>query len=256
MKNLIYCTACYPSDVYTEKVFVDTEIAALQKYFGHIIIVPLKSKGRTLGFDRNLPEGVTVDWSVADAPAVQSRLRKLAHGCTKPFFRQSLRVIPGETKNPRRLLKGMFQAANTVNISEILRDIAIRNNCNPADTVLYSLWFNDGAAAMAYLAEKEGWPVATRAHTSDIYDEWMLFRSAKIRNRHLRNIRKVLVICSKGTDYLKKKFPENADKINLLHLGSRRLYDYSPESRNDRSGDRDEVTVMTVGTVDERKRPR
>ena len=62
-KTLIYCTNGYPSDVFSEKVFVDGELTALRRHFDRIILLPDADAGRRLGFADTLPERIRVSSS-------------------------------------------------------------------------------------------------------------------------------------------------------------------------------------------------
>lgn len=251
MKKLIYCTQCYPSDAYTEKVFVDTELKAMLRHFDQIILVPTKKVGMTLGFDRTLPDGVSVDWSLAESAIVHRRLRRITHSLPSQFFLEALSIMAREARTPKQWIKGILQASNIVTMSEVISRIAARHGCSPSDTVLYSLWFDDAAASLAHMAERDGWHMATRAHTADIYDEMMIFRSVGLRNRLLTNIDKVLVISTKGAEYLKAKFPEHTSKIIDHKLGSIRLLTPPVAHEED---NQDKCVVMTVGRIDSNKR--
>lgn len=223
MKNLIYCTGGYPGDLYSEKVFVDAELEALRRRFHKIIIVPVDKVSRSLRFMDMLPEGVTGDFSLAEDKTVHSRIRRLRY-LFNPFTIRSLSTIRDEARGIKQWLKGLYQALTAIAISKRLSKIAQKNGFTPDNTILYSLWFHDSAAAQALMAENEGWKMATRAHTSDLYDERMLFRSKKVRSRLLHSVGKVFSISRRGKEYLDSRFPDFKDKFEWLPLGSIRLF--------------------------------
>ncbi len=222
-RSLIYCTNEYPGDLYSEKVFVDSELSALRRHFDRVILVPCENVPRTMGYESRLPDGVVADWSLADNPVVHSRVRKLLY-IFHPFVLRSLCMMVGEARTPAQWAKGLFQALNTVTIKRVIKKITRRRSLTPSDTVLYSLWFHNSAAALALLAREEGWHMSTRAHTSDIYDHQMLFRSRRVRSRLLHSIDHVFPISAAGLNYFRHRFPEHASRFHLAPLGSTRLY--------------------------------
>ena len=223
-RNLIYITNGYPGDVYTEKVFVELELEALRARFNKIVLVPVENTPRVAGYSDQLPDGVCVDWTIADNHTVHSRALKVARGIADQFVFQSLRLMAGEAHSAAQWRAGLFQALNTALLKRLISRILKLHGFTPDNTVLLSLWFHNAAAATALLAEQEGWKVAIHAHTSDIYDERMVFRSRRVRKRLLNSIGKVLTISSHGLDYLRNRFPGHAGKFILGRLGSMRLY--------------------------------
>lgn len=256
VRNLIYCTGGYPGDLYSEKVFVDSELEALQKRFDHIVIVPVNNVSRDLRFIDMLPDGVEGDMSLVEDKTVHSRIRRLQY-LFHPFVRWSLKTIRGEAHGLKQWMKGLYQALTAVAISRRLLKIAREHGFTPENTVLYSLWFHDSAAAEALLAETEGWRMATRAHTSDMYDERMLFRSKKVRARLLRSVGKVFSISRRGKKYLDERFPEFKDKFEWLPLGSVRIYETSGEdalSEHNYENSERPLNFITVARLDPIKR--
>lgn len=221
--NLIYCTYAYPGDLYSEKAFADPELKALAKHFDHIVLVPVDKEDRKMGYAERLPEGVSTDWSLVENKIMHSRLLKLVY-LFHPFVLRSLHAMRGEPKTPIQWIKGMYQAISTVLSARIIRKVALRNGMTPNDTVMYSLWFHNSGSALGLLAEKEGWQVAVRGHTADLYDERMLFRSRNVRDKLLDSINYVLSISARGRNYLANRFPRHKEKFRVAKLGSPRFF--------------------------------
>lgn len=242
-KTLIYLTDGYPGDIYSEKVFVDSELEALGKRFSRIILVPCDKAPRDKRYYLSLPRGVEVDWSLTESRAVHSRilkLRRLFH----LFTLQSLLMMTKEARTLHQWVKGLYQALGTLEIASSIRRIAGRHGLSPSDTMLYSMWFRNTGSAIALLSEREGWISATRAHSSDLYDHKVPFRSCGVRSRLLRSIGAVYVISRSGAAYMRDRFPESASRIKAFPLGSTRLYGPLPEEQ--RSVQPDEVAIVTV----------
>lgn len=251
-KTLIYCTNGFPGDIYSEKTFVESELQAMRRAFDRIILLPCDRTPRVMGYDKSLPDGVLADWSLMDDRLTHSRLLKI-FWIFHPFVLRSLLTMAGEARTPSQWVKGLFQAINTVTIGRVVRKVVRRYGLTPADTVFYSLWFHNSAAAMARIAAKEGWHMATRAHTSDIYDEQMVFRSRRMRDRLLSSVDRVFSISRHGRDYLASRFPRHAAKFMHIPLGSTRIF--SPESGERETGPRrDETVFLTVARLDPVKR--
>lgn len=250
-KTLIYCTTGYPGDLYSEKVFADSEINALLAHFDRIILLPVDDLGHSLGFEDELPEGVEVDWSLTRQKATHSRLIKLFY-IFHPYVARSLIDVTREARTPRQWLKGFMQAANTVTIARAVRKVLRRNNLTPENSLLYSLWFLDTAAANARIAAKYGWKCATRGHTTDMYDTPRIFRSVAVRRRLLNHIDSVISISEHGRDYLADKFPEHSVRFKAIHLGSSR--NLSPCEYTPADGISEPLEIFTVARIADYKR--
>lgn len=250
-KTLIYCTNGYPSDIYSEKVFVDGELEALRHHFDRIILLPCDDAGRRLGFADSLPEGVEADWSLTRDRRTHSRLIKLFY-LFHPYVARAMLHVVREARTPGQCAKGFMQAANTVTIGRVLKRLLRRNGLRPDNTLIYSIWFLDTADAAARLGRTEGWRAATRAHTSDMYDLPRLFRSREVRRRLLRGMARVLSISDHGRDYLKRIFPEHADRFVSIHLGSSRSY--APGAYRPCDGVERPLELVTVARIVDYKR--
>lgn len=229
-KKIIYVTNAYPGDLYSEKAFVDPELSALRKHFDEILLLPTDFVGRSMGYDRMLPDGVSVDWSLAKDRTIHSKLRKSVYAF-HPFVIRALVGMIGEARTPRQWIKGLFQAINIVRAGKIVKKVAKTHGMTPDDTLLFSMWFHDAAGALARLALRDGWKMASHAHTSDIYDERMIFRSRRLRARLLRGASCILTISRRGCDYLRNRFPDSADRIIHHPLGSLRLLPDNPAAQ-------------------------
>ena len=232
MQTLIYFTQTYPGDGFTEQTFVDSELPALLTTFGRIILLPVNPSTRRDGYADRLPAGVEVDWSISESRAMHSRLAKLRWLAHPEVLRAAVDVTR-EAKTVKQWVKGIFQSLNAMELSRQLRRIIRREGLTPEQTTIYSLWFLNAAAGASRLG-REGWKVATRAHLSDLYDDRLIFRSRRVRDRVLRGVGKVISISRRGREYLVQRYPEHAAKFVNIPLGSSRLFEPSlPEARRD-----------------------
>lgn len=249
-RKLLYVTHGYPGDLFSEKVFVDNELPALRQYFSEIVLMPSDVFPRNLRYFHNLPEGCSVAWNLVDDKVFHSRWRRLPY-IFHPFVLRSLAQMAGEAKSPRQWLKGLYQAINTVRVAGTVRKFLRANNMTPANTVLFSMWFYDPAAALGRLALTDGYAVATHAHAGDMYDHRMLFRSRKLRSIILQGYRNVLTISQRGCDYMRTRYPEAARKIICRHLGSTRHY--TPNFKTNPANN-DIISFVTAARFDPIKR--
>lgn len=250
IRKLLYVTHGYPGDLFSEKVFVDNELPALRHYFNEIVLMPSDIFPRNLRYYENLPEGCSVAWNLVDDKVFHSRWRRLPY-IFHPFVLRSLAKMAGEARSPGQWIKGLYQAINTVRVAGTVRKFLRANNMTPADTVLFSMWFYDPAAALGRLALTDGYAVATHAHAGDMYDDRMLFRSRKLRSLILQGFRNVLTISCRGRDYMRSRYPEAADKIICSYLGSSRHE--VPDCRP-RPDDNDTISFVTAARFDPIKR--
>lgn len=245
-KKLLYVTHAYPGDLYSEKAFVDPELDALRKHFDEIVLVPTDLLPTLSNYEASLPDGVSADWSLARDPVHINKLLKAPY-IFHPEVLRALWNMRGEARSLPQWIKGMFQAINMVRFGYIIRRIARKHDMTPDNTILYSMWFHDPAAALARLAARDGWKMATRAHTSDLYDDRMLFRSHSLRSRLLRSISKVFTISAKGAEYLKARYPEAADRIMHHPLGALRT---GPADAPRNSRDGNTISFITTARLD------
>lgn len=219
MKKLLFVTDGYPADIFSEKVFVDSDLNSLRPYFQEILLVPIDIFPTKEGYANSLPEGVSVDWSMTKDKVLHSHVRRLIY-LFHPFVIKSLYGMLKEAHTLKQWIKGFYQAANIIHISKKIRKILSAHTMTKGDTVLYSMWFRDAAGGLAYLAETGGWRMATRAHTNDLYDRMILFRSSNLRSRLMKSLDYVFTISERGRDYMRSKFPGSSNKIEFLPLGS------------------------------------
>jgi glycosyltransferase involved in cell wall biosynthesis len=89
--------------------------------------------------------------------------------------------------------------------------------------IYYSFWFGSMATALAILkrqgSDKKGVYIS-RAHGTDLYEERVPpIQRIAFRSFQLKYMDKVFSVSKKGTDYLKKKYPEFAGKVFTSYLG-------------------------------------
>ncbi|MDE7403325.1 MAG: hypothetical protein K2M87_07940, partial [Muribaculaceae bacterium] len=239
MKKLLYHTLGYPSDLYTERSFALPEIKALRSVYDEIIIIPTSDFGNKFGYEKELPEGVKVDWTIARDSIVHSRMMRLPY-LAHPFVIRTLVEMCGEARTPGQFGSGFLSAATTVRVASLLEKITLRHSMTRDNTTLYSLWMAGAFNGMARFAMRHKQRLFARAHGFDIRKEPDNFRSDRMRKRLLYGVDKVFMIADGARCKMEELFPEHADRFETIRLGSSRLF--SPHSLN---LDSDTIRIVT-----------
>ena len=135
----------------------------------------------------------------------------------------------------RNALGGLYRAYLTLFTLK-----AHRRLFRPCD-VLYAYWLDNTATGLAMvkdkLAEFRNTPLVCRAHGYDVFEEQRgIFFPA--RDFALQHIDRVFAVSHVGTDYLRKRYPVHAHKIQCRHLGvenSRCPQSSAPEGHDDKN---------------------
>lgn len=111
--------------------------------------------------------------------------------------------------------------SNRFKAGEILRSLDENGIQLTGQTVCYSFWFYD-CIYLAWLKKiKDGFTAFSRAHSGDLYEEHISIRN-KILFRHfqLQKLDGLFPVSRTGTEYLKIKYPDAAEKIQTFYLGT------------------------------------
>jgi glycosyltransferase involved in cell wall biosynthesis len=104
---------------------------------------------------------------------------------------------------------------------------------NNEEILLYSYWMNFAAVAIADLNKKnDSIKAFSRAHRGDMYVEDSKYNYLPYRKKILNNIDKIFTISSHGQDYLKNKYPEYSNKIDISRLGVKEQESLSKKSED------------------------
>lgn len=131
-----------------------------------------------------------------------------------------------EEKGPvKRALDGYFMAAAKDEAERVARDLERLPLKAEDELYFYSYWFYV-TASVACLLKKHFQDrgiravAFTRAHRFDIYEEKRTFGFLPQRRNILSEVSRVYACSDDGTDYLKERYPEFADKIETSYLGT------------------------------------
>lgn len=86
----------------------------------------------------------------------------------------------------------------------------------------YTFWFNDWATVLAIAKSKNKINnYYSRVHGTDLFEERVpIIKHIAFRKFQLKHVTKVFSVSNKGSEYLKNKYPNFAQKISCLYLGT------------------------------------
>ena len=118
---------------------------------------------------------------------------------------------------------GLFLRAEALS-SKIL-EIASLYAKTSEKKIFYSFWLNNCALALALLKfnqKVENARYYGRAHGTDLFEERVpVMKRIPFRAFQLKYLDKVVSVSQRGTDYLKAKYPNWAEKVSTSYLGTR-----------------------------------
>jgi len=134
-------------------------------------------------------------------------------------------------------------------IKKILDGYPMNNN----EIVIYSYWLNEFATAAILLKNylsKHSYKVCvvSRAHGYDLYSERKRYNYIPFQMLNVHRLDKVYPCSEDGVSYLKKKYPDCADKIYCRRLGTK---DKGVQSTSDSDG---KFVIVTCSTLTSLKR--
>ena len=203
--TLFLFTAQYPYG--TGETFIETELEVLAARFSGILIFPLHAKGEA----RMIPENASiVNWTADYHYNGRATLLK-----NIPLF---LKIILQEKNIGQR-----FGVTRSLLLQNIARAEAVKKHIpklQSGNAVFYSYWFDDWATILGILKAKgEIKSFVSRAHGFDLYDERRNDGIIPLRNFQMKTVSAVFPVSRFGKEYLTKKIPNAANKIQLSYLG-------------------------------------
>lgn len=241
--TLILFTANFPYRNVTEAVFVRSELKALAAEFDRVVVVPRWAEGELSAVDT---PGVEVDTSLARHIYTRFKPSKLPWLLTPTVIRR-LPAVLAEAHGVRALTHATTSVLNTAVFAPVLRRLVERYAAD-GPVVLYSYWFDMIPDALV-AGCGDRWPVVTRAHRYDLFDDQVPFRSCLMRGDTLRGLAAVYAVSRDGCRYMAERYPAYADKIHLATLGSVRS-----DSVLSSMSSAGQLTLLSVSRVTEVKR--
>lgn len=239
---MVLLTASYPFGVRTE-TFLENEIPILAKRFDRVLILPSHRKPGL----RDLPEGVElVEMRWLDGWDRPTRLRALTQGAATDVFGSVL----GAPRDWMAYARGFRAYAdvlgqNVLKAHELSSFITARGL---SDALFYDYWFENSTLALAILRASGEIPVAVaRTHRFDLYDEEWPAGRVPFRPFKVKGLDRIYPVSNFGREYLVRRVPRAADRIQVQRLGVGRYPMPAPVKR-------EVPLVVSCGTFLPRKR--
>ncbi len=230
--TLVVFTNGYPYCAESERTFMRPEIEAAAGAFKRVVIVPMAKLG--VSADDGFPANVEV--AKFQLESVWGRYR---------WMRAFRLFLPTTWWRARGDISrsGLTFAARAGAVAGALKRWMRREGLNEDNALWYTFWFDIAAAALTVAGIK----YRSSAHGFDIYTR----RGGELRRRMLEKAGRVYAASESGAAYLRKEYPEFADKVGVRRLGCVRLYNAPSEHH---SAAERAITILSVSNVIPQKR--
>lgn len=197
-----------------QESFFEKELPFLAEQFEEIVIIPLYERQDTLLYKH---EKVRVELFDFFAPV--NRLKVVASN----LFLITYVFVYEFVKTHHKIfyIKNFFSLLNTITLrigtADNLKKSLIIDKANNA--LFYTYWFNQAGLTLAIFKRKFSkikW--VSRVHGGD-YDEEQTKRPIPFRFFALSQVNKVFPVSDYGSNYLKKYFNVDINKLSTAHLG-------------------------------------
>jgi glycosyltransferase involved in cell wall biosynthesis len=214
--DLVLLTSSYPFGNASE-TFLETEIEVLAERFRRVYVLPSHRVPRV----RPLSPGVElVEMGWLGGQSRWQRLRALASPEAASVFVSALWSGANRgpyLRAPRFYLNNL--AGNVVKYRMLVRFVRERGL---ADAVFYDYWFENSTLALALLRRSGAIRTAVaRTHRFDLYDECWETGTVPFREAKARALDAIFAVSESGEDYLRRRIPEQREKVSVQRLGVR-----------------------------------
>lgn len=212
--------------------YLETEMPYLAARFVSVVVVATEAAS-SAHLIQKTPANVTA-FALGFS---QTRLEKvlcLVRGVLQaPFSKISSRAAKSDSNlNAQQLLFQRYYIGKALRKHSALRRLLDEALITPMQ--IYSFWFHDTALVACWLKrEYHCSHAAARAHRYDLYHGRTRCGHLPCREYQLEGLDAVIPCSEDGSEYLKRNYPDCADKVRTGYLGTRWLPDKSSESRGD-----------------------
>lgn len=231
MKNcLVLLTKVFPFDKGEE--FIEGEIELLSKTFDKIILIATSTADNAVQ-TRVVPENFHIHRIKASniKRSIPSNVMKLFLSHNDVIEQEERKAVKGSLKKKAYLT--YFRAkANSV-FEEVVKILDEYDLDIYDGLTFYSYWLYDIALVAIKLKERYGKKdkkVVSRAHRYDLYANENSMNYIPLRYYILKNLDSVYPCSNNGNNYLRKLYPNYAEKVKTAYLGTR---DYGASQGSD-----------------------
>ncbi|MEX1013978.1 MAG: glycosyltransferase [Candidatus Paceibacterota bacterium] len=216
-ENLILLTSTFPFG--TGETFLETELPHIAQAFSQVIILPTKS-ANTVN-PRLIPNNCIINTSIISKLNKESSferiISKLVITFTTSFFlKEFINIFPNRIS--LKVIDNLLTHSRDAILSKkAIEQISKSNKFSTETTLTYSYWCT-GATFGATLA-KPKYPVISRVHRGDLYEELYSKNYIPFRKKTIANVDKIFSISENGINYLTKRYRQYSSKFQLSRLG-------------------------------------
>lgn len=152
---------------------------------------------------------------------------------TSDYIGRSLRYLPQfiaeffrnikHLSHPKLYMINVSLFLRSIYLSECIHSIVKKHAKDQDKLLLYSFWFNHWANAITFLRKKLSGnnKFITRVHGTDLFEERVIgLKRIAFRKYYMKGLDAIFSVSENGTNYLKKRYPSQADKISTIYLGT------------------------------------
>ena len=194
-RSLVFITAEYPFG--KQETFIENEISLLAEAFDHVIVLPKSSPGRP----RTMPPNCTIgrpygarSASIGNNPLLNEWLQTRGH-----------------------LGKGKIAYRSWQGVGKRLTQIMDSTEDITGEILYYSYWLDEGAIAIAHIAQRGGGSATSRAHGWDVYPKRHPYKYLPFRRYLVSSGIMVCPISKHGEEALRAQGFTN---LHLNYLGT------------------------------------
>lgn len=211
MRSIYIYTSLFPYSMVAEN-FLELELQTAARMNMNVCVVPVSKDNEA----RQLPPDIRLDNGVCNA-SLLNRI-KAALFAFRPKIIKQIVTNWERIRHPRNVIdffKYLFAAGLVYN--DVRRKADEQPNC-----LFYSYWLSYPPIAFAlYKSQHPGnmHRFIARGHGSDVYSSTASGVFYPLRKFVFQNLDRIFIVSSYGAEFLKKKYPEAALKIEVSRLG-------------------------------------
>ena len=205
---------------FNNETFLENEIKYLSKVYNHVYIFAINVSRK----ERVLKE-IPLNVNVYPLGCVVGRKKYLVYSLSGLFDLTKVLKLSLADLKIKRIVTELYFKGRANSVYRKIKKIIKQNNLNISNATFYSYWFLDQAIAVwrlknEYLKEGNKVKAVSRAHGYDLY--WEISRTQYIPYQEisLKNLDGVYCCSENGKCYLKKKYPNQKEKIHISRLGT------------------------------------
>lgn len=215
--TIFVLTASYPYSVAAERTFLEPEIERLVKKFSRVVIAPQDLSGVC----SQVPTGAYVDTSLAECLSKSARSLLLLRGLLSLTLYREMQRNLWLLLRPKTLLRTAVFLGRAKVVGQWVERTVISGECH-GGLVFYSFWLDVSALGLGILRSRAqaSFGVVARAHGGDLYSERHTPQYIPFQRQTVELLDWVSPDSMGGTEYLRRKYPQQAKKIWPALLGT------------------------------------